>query len=58
MNYTPTPIPQVLGAATGVGAATVLPETGSPLINSLAIAVAVGLVVWAVMYFILRKKAQ
>lgn len=58
MQYTPSPTPQVLGTATGIGAAAVLPSTGSSLVNTLAIATAVALVVWAVLYFAMRKKTQ
>ena len=58
MDYTPPVIPQVLGATTGAGAATILPEAGSALVNSLAIAIAVGLVVWAAAYFVMRKKTS
>lgn len=58
MNYTPTSVPQVLGAATGFGAAAILPVTGSSLVNSLAIATAAALVVWAALYFTLRSKTN
>jgi len=50
-----TSVPQVLGAATGITAATVLPQTGMSSAIQVAIALAVGLAVWAVTYMATSK---
>jgi hypothetical protein len=47
----------VTGSGAGVVTATQLPQTGISLINELAIAVAAGLVVWAVAYKLTHKSA-
>lgn len=52
---------QVLTAvpvAAGVGAATMLPTTGAETLTSMALALAVGLVTWGVVYYyqVVRSK--
>jgi len=58
MTYTPSATPQVLGAAAGLGAGSILPVTGSSLINTIALATAAALVVWAMLYFVMRKPVR
>ena len=55
MQYTPT-TPKVLGATAGLGAAAILPATGSSLVNAIALATACALAVWALVFFAMRKK--
>ena len=50
--------PAVLAAATGVGAAAVLPHTGATGIVEIALAVAAGLAAWAVVYVATAKYAK
>jgi hypothetical protein len=51
-------LPPVLGAATGAGAAAVLPQTGVNSVVEIALAVAAGLAAWAVVYVASAKIAK
>lgn len=47
---------RVMGAGVvSVGAATVLPNTGSSMVVSVAVSVAAGLATWGVMYVLANK---
>ena len=51
-------VPQVLGAATGVTTAAVLPQTGMGSAIQVAVAMAAGLAAWAVVYIVSNKLSR
>ena len=53
--YTPKATPQVLGAAVGGLGASVLPQTGVNSVVQIALALAAGLAVWALVYVVMAK---
>ncbi len=61
MDYTPGKGGGIVSAITGGSVtavtATELPKTGITLVNELAIAIALGLVAWAVAYKLFNKSA-
>ena len=57
MNYTPGLGGVAVGVATGGVVGGILPVTGSNTAIQLAIATAAGLIAWAAVYVIVRKRS-